>query len=242
MLKHRTWTWGLTSMVVLLTLVFPAVTLAAGGPPPGRGQGNGSGVAPALPPTGSALDAAEQAALVEALNEEYGALALYQSVIAQYGEVQPFTSIARSEQTHVDALLTLFARYGLEAPAAPAFSLPTFATLDAACAAGVEAEIADAALYDQLSPLFDAPDVLQVFDNLQSASLNQHLPAFQTCVEGGTYTGSASGNRMGQMQRGNGTAMGTPAGAMQGSARMTDNGAALSQQLREKVQLGRSKI
>jgi hypothetical protein len=40
-----------------------------------------------------------------------------------------------------------------------------------------------------------APDIVQVFTNLQNASLNNHLPAFEACVEGnmvndaGTRTG-----------------------------------------------------
>ena len=58
---------------------------------------------------------------------------------------------------------------------------PTFATLEAACQAGVQAEIADAALYDELMPLTDKPDLLRVFENLQSASLESHLPIFQAC-------------------------------------------------------------
>ena len=45
--------------------------------------------------------------------------------------------------------------------------------------AGVAAEIADAALYDELKPMVTHTDILQVFNNLQSASLNIHLPAFQ---------------------------------------------------------------
>jgi len=53
--------------------------------------------------------------------------------------------------------------------------------LTAACQAGVDAEIADAALYDELLKVTDNPDVMQVFKNLQAASLNNHLPAFEAC-------------------------------------------------------------
>jgi hypothetical protein len=58
---------------------------------------------------------------------------------------------------------------------------PTFASLTAACQTGVDAEIADAKLYDTLKPAVDNADVLQVFANLQAASLTSHLPAFDAC-------------------------------------------------------------
>jgi hypothetical protein len=41
--------------------------------------------------------------------------------------------------------------------------------------------IADAALYGTLKPSVDNAGVLQVFANLQAASLNSHLPAFDAC-------------------------------------------------------------
>ncbi len=41
--------------------------------------------------------------------------------------------------------------------------------------------IADAALYDTLKAVTTHASLLQVYDNLQSASLNQHLPAFEVC-------------------------------------------------------------
>ena len=43
--------------------------------------------------------------------------------------------------------------------------------------------IADAALYDTLKPSVDHADTrgVQVFANLQAASLNSHLPAFDAC-------------------------------------------------------------
>jgi hypothetical protein len=67
-------------------------------------------------------------------------------------------------------------------PANPGLTtVPAFDTLSDACQAGVTAEIADAALYDELKPEVTHSDILQVFNNLQSASLNSHLPAFQTC-------------------------------------------------------------
>ncbi len=145
----------------------------------GGGRGNGAGSSPV---TGE-LDEASQAALVEALEEEYRALATYEAIMDQFGAAQPFASIARSEERHAEALVALFDLYGLDVPAAPEFEAAEFDSLQDACAAGVQAEIADAALYDRLFEVVTAPDVVRVFTNLQNASLNNHLPAFEACAE-----------------------------------------------------------
>ncbi|RPJ45067.1 MAG: DUF2202 domain-containing protein [Chloroflexi bacterium] len=118
----------------------------------------------------------------EAILEEYGAYNLYQSVITQLGNVYPFSQIVRSEQQHINVLLRQAEKYGVAVPLNPGLATqPTFTTLAQACQAGVTAEIADAQLYDTLKPVTTHTDLLQVYSNLQSASLNNHLPAFQTC-------------------------------------------------------------
>lgn len=140
--------------------------------------GNGGGGGVALTP----LTDSEKAALNQAILEEYGALNLYQSVIDQFGDAYPFSQIVRAEQQHVNALVRQATKYGVAVPANPGLkTTPSFDTLAEACQAGVEAEKADAALYDRLEPLVTHTDILNVFNNLQSASLNSHLPAFQTC-------------------------------------------------------------
>lgn len=132
--------------------------------------------------TPATLDAAEVAALTKAINEEYGALNTYQAAIAQFGNIAPFSQIARSEQQHLNALAQLFTKYGLPVPANPGLATtPTWDSLAAACQTGVDAEIADAALYDQLKLSVDNADILRVFANLKAASLNNHLPAFEAC-------------------------------------------------------------
>lgn len=145
----------------------------------GRGgfaQSRGAGYA--LTP----LSDAEKNALIEAVEEEYGALTLYNSIIAQFGDVYPFNVIAKSEAQHASVLVRQAEKYGLTLPAQPAPApASTYATLADACAAGAAAEIADAALYDELKLVTTRADLLQVFDNLQSASLNSHLPAFEAC-------------------------------------------------------------
>ncbi len=167
-------------LIGTLTGAASAATLDRYGGPTGRtaapvtGTYGGTALAP--------LDAVEVAALTEAINEEYGALNTYQAAIAQFGNIYPFSQIARSEQQHVNALARLFTQYGLPVPANPGLTTtPTWATVADACQTGVDAEIADAALYDQLKPSVDNADILRVFANLQAASLNSHLPAFEAC-------------------------------------------------------------
>jgi len=150
------------------------------GPPTGRGAG--AAAETNWSTTAASLDAAEVTALTEAINEEYGALNTYRAAFVQFGNIYPFSRIARSEQQHVNALARIFTRYGLDVPANPGLaSTPTWKAVTDACQAGVDAEIADAALYDKLEPGVDNTDILRVFANLQAASLNNHLPAFEAC-------------------------------------------------------------
>lgn len=174
-------------------LFMPAGTVAAAsdarrGTPGGWG-GNGSagsssaGSGAAF--TGTALiplSDAEAQALQYAILEEYGAFNLYTAVNAQFGSTIPFSYIVRSEQQHINALVRQAQKYGIAVPENPGLANPpVFATLAEACQAGVDAEIADAALYDELKLVTTHADLLQVYDRLQKASLDSHLPAFQLC-------------------------------------------------------------
>ena len=148
---------------------------------PGRGFGSSAGTAGtglALTP----LSDAEKSALQDAILEEYGALNLYNAVIEQFGPIYPFAMIARAEQSHVDALVRQAIKYSVDIPVNPGLTdAVSFGSAAEACAAGVEAEILDAALYDDLKLVTTHSDLLRVYDRLQSASLNQHLVAFETC-------------------------------------------------------------
>ncbi len=152
----------------------------------GQGQDNAAYDHPVL--TGDAdygdLSDSEAEALLMALDDEYKAWAVYDQVIADFGAVRPFTSIQRAEETHIAALETLLDRYGLEMPANEyPGNVPTFDTLSEACAGGVQAEIDNAGLYDQLFQMVDNPDIVQVFTSLQQASETKHLPAFERCAQ-----------------------------------------------------------
>ncbi len=130
------------------------------------------------------LNESEVAALNAALDDEHHAWATYDQVIRDFGLVRPFSNIRDAEARHIDALLGLFERYGLPVPTNPwPGRVERYPTLHDACVAAVAAEIANAALYERLLASTTRPDILAVFGNLQEASQQRHLRAFQRCVE-----------------------------------------------------------
>ena len=130
----------------------------------------------------NALTDSEVDALNLALDDEYHALAVYQSVIATFGNVDPFVEIAISEQRHIDALINQFNKNDLDVPDNPwTGNLPAFDSIEQACQAAVEAEIANAELYNQLFRMTNDFNLTRVFTNLTNASLNSHLPKFEAC-------------------------------------------------------------
>lgn len=142
-------------------------------------------------------------ALHEALDDEHRAWATYDQVIADFGEIAPFANIREAEARHIEALRTLFARYGLSVPENPwPGKVTRYASLREACEAGVAAEIENAALYERLLASTQRPDILTVFRNLQEASQQRHLPTFRRCVErGGAGSGGGARRRWGQRRR-----------------------------------------
>lgn len=138
----------------------------------------------------SVLDDDEQRALHEALEDEYRAWATYDQVIQDFGAVRPFINILEAEARHIEALLTLFRRYELDVPENPWLgNVPRFANAREACEAGIEAELANASLYDRLMRSTTRRDILTVFENLQRASQERHLPAFRRCATRGRGRG-----------------------------------------------------
>jgi len=135
-------------------------------------------------------------ALSEALDDEYGACATYDQVIADFGAAPPFSNIRDAEARHIEALHTLYRFYGLPIPPNPwAGKTPRYASRKEACVAGVAAEVANGELYDRLLTATDRPDILAVFRNLQEASQQRHLPAFERCVQRGSGGGGPGGQR-----------------------------------------------
>jgi len=137
--------------------------------------------------------------LIEAINDEYKARATYRQVINKFGEIRPFINIADAESRHIEALLPLFEKYGVTVPEDNwASSIEAPQSILEACQVGVEAEIENAEMYDRLLELtVDYPDVQLVLTQLQRASTENHLPAFQRCVERGGSKGQGQQCRHG---------------------------------------------
>jgi len=130
------------------------------------------------------LSAEAQEALNLAIQDEYKAKATYEAIIADFGGVRPFSMIVRAEEQHINALKAVYDRYGVDVPAPEAYTPEVEETLAANCQVGVDAEIANAALYrDQLLPAVEEyDDITFVFTNLMNASQDKHLPAFERCA------------------------------------------------------------
>jgi len=134
--------------------------------------------------------------LAYAIQDEYMARAEYEAIIAAYGSAAPFSNIIKAEESHISQLLPLFETYGFEAPADDVASrvvLP--ASLDEAYQAGVDAEIANIAMYESFLSGELPDDVRAVFENLMAGS-KSHLRAFENAASGNT--GGGSGNGTGQ--------------------------------------------
>ena len=115
--------------------------------------------------------------------DEQHAYAVYEAVIAQFGDVRPFTNILNSEAQHIAAWETLFERYGIAVPEVPSFDVPAFASLADACSLGAAAEVANFDLYDSMLAAFEAyPDLTYVAEALRDASETMHLSAFENCA------------------------------------------------------------
>lgn len=140
--------------------------------------------------------------LHDALMDEYHALSFYAAVMAEYGEIAPFVNIARSEEQHISALSRLYEKYGRDMPENPYGDGDyEFASLEDAATMARDAEIANAELYDELVAGITDEDVLRVFANLQYASMERHLPAFERYLDAGCL---ADGSGRGNGQRGGG--------------------------------------
>lgn len=122
-------------------------------------------------------------ALIEALNDEYKARATYRYVIDTFGPIRPFINIVEAESRHIQALVFLFHRYGIAVPPDTwDQKIDKTESIMDACKAGVEAEIENAEMYDRLLKATEGyPDIQRVMMNLQRASAQNHLPAFQRC-------------------------------------------------------------
>jgi len=109
--------------------------------------------------------------LTEPLADEYRASPTYDQVIADFGEVRPFINIREAKARHIQALLGRFERYGLAVSANTwPGKVERYTSLQAACDAGVAAEVANGEMYERLLGQTQREDILRVLRNLQEAS------------------------------------------------------------------------
>ena len=125
---------------------------------------------------------------------EYAAYAMYTAVIDTYGDVEPYVTIREAEARHIAALERQLDKYGIEYPSENPYlgTVEAPASLQEGAIAWEEGEMANVGLYDRLIEAISASsylDIVCVLNNLRSASLDAHLPAFQTAADnGGTLT------------------------------------------------------
>jgi len=173
----------MTLAMGMLLVLGMGLALAQGGPPAGRGAGYAA--------AGGQISEEAKQALLEALTGpegEYAAYAMYDAVIEKYGEVEPYVSIRRAEANHIAALQRQLDGYGIEYPKENPYigqvSAPD--SLKEAAEAWAAGEIANVEMYDRLLPkVASYPNLVRVFENLRSASLNQHLPIFKAAAKNG---------------------------------------------------------
>lgn len=104
------------------------------------------------------------------------------------------SALSEAEARHIEALCALFRRYDLTVPANPwPGKVERFRSLQAACEAGVAAEIANGAMYDRLLATSQRPDVIAVLRSLQQASQQRHLAAFRRCAQASAGGGGGRG-------------------------------------------------
>jgi hypothetical protein len=126
----------------------------------------------------------EVKALSETLDDEYKSRETYAQVIRDFGEVRPFINIVEAEARHASALLRLFEKYGVSPPANQwVGKAPRFSSVQAACVASIDGEIANVVLYDRALKSTQRSDIHAVYNALRSASQDRHLPAFQRCAQ-----------------------------------------------------------
>lgn len=116
--------------------------------------------------------------------DEYRANAYYQKVIDTFGAVAPFYNIVQAEVRHYSGIEALCQKYGVTPPINDWYEkIQIGSTLAECCQDGVDAEIANIAMYDNLLQYVVYDDIRDAFYRDQAASYNSHLPAFEQCVQ-----------------------------------------------------------
>ena len=135
------------------------------------------------------LDDNTKAMVLEALIDEYKSRASYRLVLNTFGEIRPFSNIVEAEDTHARALEILCGHFGIPLPSDDwEEKLEPPSSVLEACRAGIQGEHENIAMYDRFLRQTKVPEVLALFQQLQAASRQHHLPAFERCVARGGKT------------------------------------------------------
>lgn len=138
------------------------------------------------------LSKAEIEGLLLALNDEYLAWATYDRINKDFNNPRPFSNIQKAEGRHIEELGVLFKAYAIELPPNKwKGDAPGFKSIAEACEAGIKGEIANRDLYTKLFNSTEREEIITVYKALQSASEENHLPAFERCI------GRSRGGRQG---------------------------------------------
>lgn len=122
--------------------------------------------------------------LTLALLDEHKSRATYARIMEKFGPVRPFVNIHAAEGRHVEALVRLFKAHGLEVPIDNwPCHVTVPATLSEACQQAALGEKDNLRLYERILAESPEPEVREVFRNLQAASRDRHLPAFERCAQ-----------------------------------------------------------
>ncbi len=162
--------------VLLLPATFSSVY--AKGCQGGQGGGGCGNIGSTAP-----LSETEKQYLKVAIGEEYFARAVYQKAVSVFGPISPFPEVIRDEQMHINMLANLHVKYGLAVPSDPWSGniAQEFTSKQQACQVGAQAEINNAAAYNQMlsSKQITHNDIISTFTKLRDVSQYKHLPAFQ---------------------------------------------------------------
>ncbi|NLI19091.1 MAG: hypothetical protein GX427_09840 [Actinomycetales bacterium] len=173
----------------------PAATSGAAASSETPGETGGETTGAAVEPGPAEIDIALEALTSE--HGEYAAYATYKAIIDEFGAVQPYTNILGSEQKHIDFLVGYLDGAGAEIPENPWLGeVAAPADLMAAAQAGIDAEIANVAMYDELLAREIAdPALVDLLERLRGMSEDRHLPAFEAALaNGGVGTAGGMGH------------------------------------------------
>ncbi|MCA9422389.1 MAG: hypothetical protein KC592_15305 [Nitrospira sp.] len=148
------------------------------------------------------LEDSTKAIVLEELSDEYKAQAFYRLVLNTFGEIRPFSHKSGGNPC---ASACLCGHSGIPLPKDDwQEKLDPISSVREACRADVQGEHDNIAMYDRFLRQTRLPEVLTIFQRLQAASRQHHLPsfpAFERCAARGGQTGRRAMS-LGQLRAG----------------------------------------